>query len=64
MAVDGDADADGRSAVAASTRAYAATVVYLLVVNAGLWWVFLERPFPRPPDAHMPADTSPGRFML
>ncbi|KAK1858496.1 hypothetical protein I4F81_001097 [Pyropia yezoensis] len=48
----------------AAVRWYAATVVYLVVVNGALLWVFLERPFARPVDAHMPSDTPPGRFML
>lgn len=54
----------GNQPARAAVRWYAATVVYLVVVNGALLWVFLERPFARPVDAHMPSDTPPGRFML
>lgn len=39
-------------------------VVGLLVMNIALLYVFLEMPFNRPVDPHMPEDTSPGRFMF
>mmetsp|Transcript_9427 Transcript_9427/g.40842 ORF Transcript_9427/g.40842 Transcript_9427/m.40842 type:complete len:468 (-) Transcript_9427:1899-3302(-) len=42
-----------KSAVAVST-----------IISGALLYIFLEMPFDRAPDAHMPNDLSPGRFMI
>eukprot|EP00177_Eucheuma_denticulatum_P005073 GFKZ01009247.1.p1 GENE.GFKZ01009247.1~~GFKZ01009247.1.p1 ORF type:complete len:479 (-),score=5.43 GFKZ01009247.1:101-1537(-) len=39
-------------------------VAVMVVVNVMLLYVFLEMPFDRAPDLHMPRDLSPGRFMF
>lgn len=36
----------------------------LITANVALVYVFAEMPFERRPDAHMPSDDSPGRFMF
>ncbi len=49
---------------ACTWRVCGAMVAFNLLLHFGLVFVFAERPFARPPDAHMPTDLSPGRFML
>lgn len=39
-------------------------VLLTALQNLALLYVFLERPFARSADVHMPTDTSPGRFMF
>ena len=47
-----------------SNSLLAMSLAFNLVVLFALLFVFAEMPFQRPPDIHMPTDTSPGRFML